>query len=182
MTNALTTSEAQDLLQAAQADLEAARRRHGEAIAGGDSSASSETRVDIAAIEQRIADLNAALPVAQERDAEQLAAERAQAERAHQLAQNELREVHLAACRKVDDALSQLGVAYDELKATDRNPGGQAGNASHCLRRRELLLRAAIHSASPALARDLRMPRPRASSDIRSFTESESVLITEFDQ
>ena len=142
---------------------------------------SSETRVDIGAIEQRIADLEAALPITEEREAEQHSADQAEAERTRQAAQNELREAHLAACRKVDEALSALGTAYDELAATDRNVGGEFKDTSRCIRAREVLLRASIHSASPALASDLRIQRPRASSDIRPLAEHEAMLITEYD-
>ncbi|MEM7305035.1 MAG: hypothetical protein AAF682_00120 [Planctomycetota bacterium] len=177
----LTTTETQDLLQAARAELEAARRRHGEAIAGGDSMSSSETRVDIAAIEQRIADLEAALPVAEEREAEQLAADQAEAERFRKLGQNGLRAKHLAAAAKVQDAIAQLAVAYAELKATDRDVGGEFKDTSRCVRSRELLLRAAIYRANPDLAADLNMQRPRASTDIRPFEEHEAMLITEFE-
>ena len=138
--------------------------------------------MDIAAIEQRIADLEAALPVTEEREAEQHAADQAEAERARQAAQNELREAHLAACRKVDKALSALGKAYDELAATDRNVGGEFRDSSRCIRAREVLLRAAVHAASPALASDLRIQRPRASSDIRPLAEHEALMITEYEQ
>ena len=177
MTDTMTTQAAQELLQAAQADLEAARRRLGEAIASGNQSASSEARVDIAAIEQRITDLQAALPVAEEREAEQKAAEQAEAERAHQAAQNELRDAHLTACRKVDKALQALGAAYDELKATDRNVGGDRTDTNLCLRRRDMALKAAFFAANSQLALDLGFRRSR---DIQGLAESEAQLIKEF--
>ena len=179
MTDTITTQAAQELLQAAQTDLEAARRRLGEAIASGDHSASSEARVDIAGIEQRIADLQAALPVAEEREAAEKAADQAEVERAHQAAQNELRDAHLAACRKVDEALNALGTAYDELKATDRNVGGDRTDTNLCLRRRDLILRSAFFAANAQLALDLGFRRPR---HIQGLAESDAPLITEFTQ
>ena len=66
--------------------------------------------------------------------------------------------------------------------STDRNAGGEFRDTSRCIRAREILLRAAIHAASPALARDLRIQRPRASSDIRPLTEHEALMITEYEQ
>ena len=173
----ITTTETQDLLQAARAELELACRRHGEAVAGG--KPSSETRVDIAAIEQRIADLEAALPVAEEREAADQAEAQAEAERLRRLGQNGLRAKHLAAAGRVQAAIEELGAAYAELKATDRDVGGEFKDTSRCLRSRELLLRAAIHDASPDLAADLNMQRPR---DRRPFDEHEAMLITEYEQ
>jgi len=177
--NSLTSIETQDLLQAAQAELETARWRLGESVAVGDDSSAEKTRIKMAALEQRIVDLEAALPVAQDLDDARQEELRYEAERARLAAQNELREAHLAACRNVDQALALLGTAYDELAATDRNVGGHGKETSRCIRAREILLRAAIHAASPALARDLRIQRPRASSDIRPLAEHEAMMITE---
>lgn len=176
----LNHTETQGLLQDTKRELAEAVRRHGEAVAAGDDSSASRTAV--ATIKQRIADLKAALPVVQAQDEAREAALRAEAELARQSAQNDLRNAHLAAALKVDEALATLGKAYDELIATDRNVGGHSKDTSRCIRSRELLLRAAIHATSPALARDLRLQRPRASSDIRPFAEHEALMITEFTQ
>ena len=177
----LTTAETQDLLQAAHAELESNRWRLGEFVAVGDDSSAEKTRAKMAALERHIVDLEAALPVAQDLDDARQEELRYEAERARRSTQNRLRAKHLAAAAKVQDAIAQLAVAYAELKATDRDVGGEFKDTSRCVRSRELLLRAAIYRANPGLAADLKMQRPRASTDIRPFEEHEAMLITEFE-
>ena len=60
-TKTLSAQQTQALLQEALAALAGARRRLGETVAVGDSSSSSEIRTEIADIELRITDLEAAL-------------------------------------------------------------------------------------------------------------------------
>lgn len=177
----LTLAETQDLLQAAHAELETNRWRLGEFVAVGDDRSAEKTRAKMAALEQRILELDAALPVAQDFDDHRQEEIRYEAECERRVAQNRLRAKHLSAAAKVQDAIAQLAVAYAELKATDRDVGGEFKDTARCVRSRELLLRAAIYRANPDLAADLKIQRPRASTDIRPFEEHEAMLITEFE-
>lgn len=175
----MNTEKTQELIEQAHAELVAARRRLGEAVAAGQPA--DEIRAEADALAARIGDLRAALPVVQEADAAAAIAETANAEAARRVAQNKRRADHLSTCRKVDEALIALGDAYRELRETDGNVGGDPANTHRCRHNREHALRAAFAAACPSVLRDLRMMRVRA-SHVRSLADSESKLIREFEQ
>ncbi len=104
-------------LDETQERLTTTMRALGTAIADGDERAAAALRRDVAGMESRIAELEAALPIAEQRVQEaRTAAEEAERRAAEKLAE-ELKVAQLAAARKVDGALVALQAAWGDYVA-----------------------------------------------------------------
>ena len=172
-------AEVRAALQAAGAGLEAARERLGTAVADGDEGGARHARAEIARLADRIAELTAALPVAERRS--RAAAEREEARRRAEEARaaNAQRAKRIAAARKVDAALTSLGKAFAEYAATPT--GGRVEDRAILGRRSKNCLLAAVLHAAPTFATAADMSRvPMAHR--RSLEDSEAGILPEFDE
>jgi len=127
--------------------LSQARDRLGHAIFDEDRRKADELRAQVGDLEGRRSELLSAIAVAEVRAAEELETE-ARALRRQQAEQaNAQRQVRLAAARGVDEALRQLGKAYEHLEAT--SPGVEEFLVGQRIRFN--LRAAAAHWVSPFL-------------------------------
>lgn len=165
-------------LQTAEADLAAARSSLGAAIADDNSQAAQAARDEVARRDKLGAELQAALPIADQRT--RAAADRAAEERQREQERiaNINRKKRIAAAAKVDKALAALGRAYDEYVASPS--GGTSENSLLLARRAKATLGLAMaHHALP-VARALGVQAVPRVHHRRPLAESEATVIREF--
>jgi hypothetical protein len=140
-------------LQESERNLEARRAELGIAVADGDEPTAAKLRREVASLEGRVAELTAAMPVAENRVRE--AKERAEAARRAEIAKQEAaaRRKRIAAAAKVDAAWQELARAFAELEIAGREVTGPAG--LRLAQRTKLAHRAAAYHWAPDLCRAL---------------------------
>jgi hypothetical protein len=164
MTNTTkATSRAAEIrasLESAERDAASARERLGIAIADSNDRAAKTAREDAARAERLADELRAALPIAESRAHHAAEAEREAQRRAQEREANKNRKARIAAAKKVDDALTQLGRAFSNYLATA--PGGRPEDRNRLARRSRHAIAAATFAAAPEFA-DAMEPHRRPS-------------------
>ena len=143
-------AELRAALSLAESDLADARERLGTAIADGDEAQAEAARADAAHAERLADELRSALPVAERRAREAAQAEAQRQQRAREKAANAQRKERLAAAKKVDKLMAQLGRAFAEYLSTET--GGTGDDASRLARRSRHAASAALFHHAPELA------------------------------
>jgi hypothetical protein len=180
-TNTKTTSRVAELraaLEQTTSALDAARSALGEAIADGDESAASEARADVARLERHAAEFEAALPVAERRAREAAQAAAQAAQRAREKAANAQRKERLAAARKVDKLMSQLGRAFAEYLSTET--GGSGDDAARLARRSRHAASAALFHHAPELAHVIEPKRRPMRGHYQPLADAVGATVREF--
>jgi hypothetical protein len=164
MTNTTkATSRAAEIrasLESAERDAAEARERLGIAVADADERAAKSAREDAARAERLADELRAALPIAESRARQAADAEREAQRRVAEREANKNRKARIAAAKKVDDALAQLGRAFSSYLATA--PGGRPEDRNRLARRTRHAIAAATFTAAPEFA-DAMEPKRRPS-------------------
>lgn len=173
------TGELRDALASATTDLAAARSSLGTAVADGDDEAAAAVREEVARLERLTSELQAAVPVAEQRDREAADREAAERQRAEERTANADRKRRIAAAAKVDMALAALGRAYDEYVALPT--GGTPENSIVLARRAKVALGLAMAHHSLPVARALGVQAVPGAQHRRPLAESEATVIREFD-
>ncbi|MBI1382633.1 MAG: hypothetical protein GC161_16270 [Planctomycetaceae bacterium] len=144
------SAELTDALAAATAELTAAQSRLGEAVADDNIHAAKAARAEVERMEKVASELRAALPICRKREAEQAQAERERQRRAAEKAANKARAARVAAAKRVDKILADLGKAYRDYLRTDA--GGDGTSANLLARRQRHAASAALFHHAPELA------------------------------
>lgn len=143
-------AELRAALSQAEADLADARERLGIAVADNDEGQAEAARADAARAKRLAVELRSALPVAERRAREAAQAEAQRQQRVRERASNAQRKQRVAAAKKVDKLMAQLGRAFAEYQATE--PGGANGDAARLARRSRHAASAALFHHAPELA------------------------------
>jgi len=171
-------AELRAALSQAEADLADARERLGVAVADDDTEAAAEARDDAARAERLADELRSALPVAERRAREAAQAEAQRQQRAREKAANAARKQRVAAARKVDKLMSQLGRAFAEYLSTET--GGSGDDAARLARRSRHAASAALFHHAPELAHVIEPKRRPMRGHYQPLADAVGATVREF--
>jgi hypothetical protein len=171
-------AELRAALSHSESALADARERLGTAVADGDEAQAEAARADAASAERIAAELRSALPVAERRAREAAQAEAQRQQRVRERAANAQRKERLAAARKVDRLMAQLGRAFAEYLATET--GGSGDDAARLARRSRHAASAALYHHAPELALVIEPKRRPMRGHYQPLADAVSATVREF--
>ena len=175
------TTRSEELRQAhvaATAELNHAQEALGSAVADGDEAQAAAARADVARLRSLIAELEAARPIALRREAEARRVAQEKAKRERERAQNKARAARVAAAKRVDKLMSQLGRAFAEYLAT--GTGGTGDDANRLARRSRHAASAALFHHAPELALVIEPKRRPVRGHYQPLADAVSATVREY--
>jgi hypothetical protein len=180
-TSTKTQTRSQELTHAlatVERELEAARGTLGLAVADDNISGAKAARVEVERLEKVASELRAAIPICRQREAEARRVAEEKARRERERAQNKARAARVAAARKVDKLMSQLGRAFAEYLSTET--GGSGDDAARLARRSRHAASAALFHHAPELAHVIEPKRRPMRGHYQPLADAVGATVREF--